>query len=136
MVFLSAVPDASPDDHAIAHHNHVLPDPRTPTVTWTCPRRRGVHRRAGLLFLIAAWTVLVPLAAARPVDPTWITGVYDDGDFDNVVTLIGALVGVSDAPLHRAGRPDWQASPLAPSASFHQVTPTLLRPLDRSPPPA
>src|SRR5919199_5986914 len=60
--------------------------------------RRRLDRRAGVLFVIAAWILVVPLAAARPVDPSWITGVYDDGDSDAVVTLIAALVGVSDAP--------------------------------------
>jgi hypothetical protein len=95
--------------------------------------RRRLDRRAGVLFVIAAWILVVPLAAARPVDPSWITGVYDDGDSDAVVTLIAALVGVSDAPEHRA-TPDWQASAVALAAAPYAATRSILRPLDRSPP--
>jgi hypothetical protein len=42
----------------------------------------------GVLFTLLT---LVPLAHASPPDPLWIAGIYDAGDFDDVVwTLIGA----------------------------------------------
>jgi len=42
----------------------------------------------GVLFTLLT---LVPLAHASPPDPLWIAGIYDAGDFDEVVwTLIGA----------------------------------------------
>ena len=31
---------------------------------------------------------LPPIAWASPPDPTWIRGVYDDADFDDVVTYL------------------------------------------------
>jgi hypothetical protein len=31
---------------------------------------------------------LVPLAHAIPPDPLWITGIYDDADFDEVVIAV------------------------------------------------
>src|SRR5690348_14791046 len=44
--------------------------------------------------------VLVPLAYASPPDPTWIPGLYDDADYDDVVGLVtdGTGVSSSDAP--------------------------------------
>ena len=38
--------------------------------------------------LIGLMIVLTPMAWASPVDPSWIKGVYDDGDFDDVVTYL------------------------------------------------
>ena len=42
--------------------------------------------------------VLRPLASAGPVDPSWIDGYYDGGDFDDVAYLIGNTSAVADAP--------------------------------------
>jgi hypothetical protein len=48
----------------------------------------------GLLLLVP---VAVPgLAHASPPDPTWIPGIYDDADGDDVVTLIAS--GSAAAP--------------------------------------
>ena len=51
----------------------------------------------GLLLLPALLTVLVtltPLAYASLPDPVWVRGVYDDADYDDIVVLIAASVGV------------------------------------------
>ena len=37
---------------------------------------------------------LVALAYATRPDPSWIHGVYDDGDYDSVVVFIGGMAGV------------------------------------------
>ena len=42
--------------------------------------------------------VLPALAYASPPDPSWIRGIYDDGDFDNVVVMIASATG-NFAPL-------------------------------------
>ena len=51
--------------------------------------------------------LLTPMAYASPPDPSWIYGLYDGGDFDDVVVLVtsgagvvelGAVVDVSTAP--------------------------------------
>jgi hypothetical protein len=36
------------------------------------------------LILVASILTLTPLAYADPPDPTWVTGFWDDDDFDNV----------------------------------------------------
>src|SRR5262245_7754102 len=40
-----------------------------------------------VLVLIAPALILV-IAYASPPDPSWIPGVYDDADYDDVVTLV------------------------------------------------
>ena len=39
-------------------------------------------------FLVALMVVLTPMAWASPIDPSWIGGVYDDRDFDDVVSYL------------------------------------------------
>jgi hypothetical protein len=42
-----------------------------------------------LVWLLAAvLIVLTPMAWASPVDPSWIAGVYDGGDFDDAVNFL------------------------------------------------
>ena len=44
--------------------------------------------RTGGLFLLAIAVVAVPLmAVASPQDPTWVAGIYDASDCDDVATL-------------------------------------------------
>jgi hypothetical protein len=40
------------------------------------------------LLLLGDLVMLTPLAQASPPDPSWISGIYDGGDFDDVVTLV------------------------------------------------
>jgi hypothetical protein len=51
-------------------------------------------RLSVLMVLVGVLPLLPPLANASSLDPSWIQGVYDDGDYDNVVTLINASAGV------------------------------------------
>src|SRR5499427_5682938 len=44
---------------------------------------------ARLVWLLVTLTViLMPMAWAIPIDPSWIKGVYDGGDFDDVVSFL------------------------------------------------
>ena len=58
-------------------------------------------RRIPMLALVAALlTVLValtPLAYASPPDPTWVSGFFDDGDYDDAVFLITSSQATLDA---------------------------------------
>ena len=50
--------------------------------------------RIGLIALvIIAQTTLSALAFASPPDPSWIPGVYDDADYDDVVTRVMSATG-------------------------------------------
>lgn len=58
-------------------------------------RTRGL---AGVL--LVALVTLTPLAYASPPDPTWVSGVFDDDDSDDVVFLItSSTVAVDPCPL-------------------------------------
>jgi hypothetical protein len=45
-------------------------------------------KRLLVVLLLLAPVALPGLAHASPPDPTWIQGIYDDGDGDDVVTLL------------------------------------------------
>jgi hypothetical protein len=50
--------------------------------------------RAALVGLILlALPILPGLALASPPDPTWVSGVYDDADYDDVVILVTSATG-------------------------------------------
>jgi hypothetical protein len=50
-----------------------------------------------VLVLVALMLTLAGVAYASPPDPTWIPGLYDDDDFDNVVDFITSSSGVAVA---------------------------------------
>ena len=51
------------------------------------------------LLAISAVVALAPLAYADPPDPTWVSGIWDDDDFDNVVEAVSnTLVGADSDP--------------------------------------
>ena len=55
-----------------------------------------VARSSLLPLLVAILALPTSLAFASPPDPTWIQGVYDEADFDNIVDLISSSAGVVD----------------------------------------
>jgi hypothetical protein len=51
--------------------------------------------RALVVGLALTLTSALPaLAQASPPDPSWIPGIYDDADFDDVVTLVVMGTGI------------------------------------------
>jgi hypothetical protein len=44
--------------------------------------------------LLVAITALTPLAFASPPDPSWVQGIYDGADFDDVVVIIASGAAV------------------------------------------
>ena len=57
-----------------------------------------------LCILLSSLSVLV---YASPPDPSWVRGVYDDADFDDIVCLILANTGLVDESAPVKGRPDF-----------------------------
>src|SRR5882672_4187717 len=61
--------------------------------------RQRAHRlarrsyAAGIFLLAALVISVVCLAHASPPDPTWIPGIYDDADGDDIVSLIASGTG-------------------------------------------
>jgi hypothetical protein len=87
---------------------------------------------AGLV--AALWILLVPLAFASPPDPSWIAGVYDGGDSDDVVTLIGLCASVTDLGGAPSVALDWHVRALVAADSPALCCPGIPSPQDRSPP--
>lgn len=54
-------------------------------------------KRLLVVLLLLAPVALPGLAHASPPDPTWVQGIYDDGDGDDVVTLIASGSGLLPA---------------------------------------
>jgi len=70
--------------------------------------RRSPIRPGPLAFsLCVLISSLSVLAYASPPDPSWVRGVYDDADFDDVVCLILANAGLVDDYAPVEGRPDF-----------------------------
>lgn len=93
------------------------------------------HRITLVALLCLSLLTLVALAHASPPDETWQPGIYDDADFDDVVTLITLLSGAPPDALPAV----LQHGPVAPSivlsAESGALPPCLRRPDDaRSPP--
>jgi len=84
-------------------------------------RRRGSAFVALLLAGIVG--ILIPIAQASPPDPSWIRGMYDDNDFDDVVALITSGSGLVGEITRVELRPD-------------RVVITAILPLDDSPVPS
>jgi hypothetical protein len=55
----------------------------------------GMDRRRLFLVVLTAWLLVAPLIGAAMVpDPTWIGGVYDNGDNDEVAILWERTTGI------------------------------------------
>jgi hypothetical protein len=50
------------------------------------------------LVLVAVILTLTPLADLDPPDPTWISGIWDDNDFDDVVGYVTSAAGLLSNP--------------------------------------
>ena len=65
-------------------------------------RRQGVA-----LALLAVLVLLGTLAHGSPPDPTWIGGLWDDADFDDVVNLVTSALSTVESLFLPEVRPSW-----------------------------
>ena len=49
------------------------------------------------ILLLSVVLALPPIAHAAPTDPVWISGLYDDNDYDDVVLFIIGAVSAVDS---------------------------------------
>jgi len=71
-----------------------------------------ILRRLVGLFLAAAILALAPAAHASPPDQSWISGLYDNADFDDVVLLITGNLGAIELGIV------WSLRPVASVVGF------------------
>ena len=88
---------------------------------------------AGIFFLAALIVSVVCLAHASPPDPTWIPGIYDTGDFDDVIGIVLSIDGATiTIPLAPDPMGTWRVLP-SPLVSLDSL-PSFDLPPSRSPP--
>jgi hypothetical protein len=82
---------------------------------------------------LAALLAILPVAGANLSDPLWVAGIYDGGDYDDVVAL--AADGGSPAPFGQAAPgPTLASAHAVPSAATAYVKPHLRALPPRAPP--
>ena len=93
-------------------------------------------RLAWLVALVLVFSVvtLTSLCQASPPDPTWIGGLYDDADHDDVVLIVVGTVAVPAAESPQVRAPITGRK--APSAIVREAPSkrSLIARLDRAPP--
>jgi len=82
---------------------------------------RGRHR-AFAFGLLLVLVVLVPLADARSPDQTWLTGIYDAGDFDDVVVAVISATAVVSGLLLLSRKPADLSAAMWPENAVLLVT--------------
>ena len=88
-------------------------------------------RVALALLLLLGLSGLTPLAYASPPDPSWVRGIYDDADYDDVVVLITSAAAVTAPVLvvdirllpPLAGLAPQRAEGSVPTRSFSSLQP-------------
>ena len=94
-------------------------------------------RRLTVFPLLLALTALAPLAYLSPPDPTWISGVYDAGDYDDVVVAVTAIDPAPQDALPAVPRPrQIVLGPVLPSVPTGVSRPPLRAFSVRAPPTA
>jgi hypothetical protein len=99
-------------------------------------RSSELSRPLALLLLLASVAILPALASASLPDPSWIHGIFDGADYDDVVVLAAATVAVIDMFLDVAL---WPSRPLignAPQLEGGVGSTLSLSPLQPRAPPA
>ena len=84
--------------------------------------------------VIAIMLALVALGYASPPDPLWIAGIYDDGDYDDVVGMVTDASGTSDVRTTSPVECALVRGPLPSPASDQLPNPTVLGLIIRGPP--
>ena len=99
--------------------------------------RLHVPRAAGLSAMLLVLLILAPitLAYASPPDPTWLAGVYDQADFDDVVDLLTSALEATNSTVAPEAGPGLALAPkLCPAAvAWPRSAPAYAAPL-RAPP--
>ena len=104
------------------------------TWAWTAPPNVRV---SGLIAMLLALLIIAPvtLAHASPPDQTWLEGIYDQADFDDIVDLLTSICEASGSATAPEADPWLALAPkLCPAmAAWPATAPAYWAPL-RAPP--
>jgi hypothetical protein len=96
---------------------------------------RAMARSVAAVVLVLVMLSLTPIAHACPTDPTWISGFYDDNDYDDVVLfIIGGLTAVSTTVVDPIGPTAVSLGQVDPSRPHTVSVRPLESPSTRAPP--
>jgi|SRR5215510_9657589 len=85
--------------------------------------------------LLPLMVALAPMAWASPPDPTWVTGLYDNADFDEVVTyLTSGLLALPTIPAVIMATSLTYVSTIGASTEGAEVSPFRSPSIPRAPP--
>jgi len=89
-----------------------------------------MRERLAVVPLVALALVALPLLAqASPPDPTWVSGVYDAGDYDDVVLTATSTAGATGGVTLEAVETLWvvlgAVVPHSPSRSTASIVPVF-----------
>jgi len=101
--------------------------------------RSRAPRPAGLsaMLLVLLMTAPVTLAHASPPDQTWLAGVYDQADFDDVVGLLTSAFEATDSAVAPKAVPSLACTPkLCPAPVAGPMSAPAYSALLRAPPSA
>jgi hypothetical protein len=88
-----------------------------------------------LMLLVGLIVTLTPLAYAIPPDPSWIRGLYDGADFDDVAVLLTSGMGaVETSPLTQIEWAPIVIGWIMPMDDVSSSVPLLLQNPPRAPP--
>ena len=102
------------------------------------PDRLHAPRPDGLSAMLLVLLIIAPvtLAHASPPDQTWLAGVYDQADFDDVVALLtSALEATDSTPAPETGPCLALAPKLGPATVAWPASAPAYSALLRAPPP-
>lgn len=93
------------------------------------------RRACALLMLVGLTVALTPMAYASPPDPSWVRGLYDGADFDDVVVLLTSGMGaVETSPLAQIESAPIAIGWIVPMDAASPSVPLLLPNPPRAPP--
>src|SRR5262250_1736331 len=72
----------------------------------TAPCTRSTMRRSLALVLLGCCVAIRFLACSSPVDQTWIPGIYDIADYDDVIGMLTDVTAVEESLPVTVERPD------------------------------
>jgi hypothetical protein len=96
--------------------------------------KRHQHRRLLTLLLVSGLFTIVPLAHGSPPDPTWVAGLYDDGDHDDVVLGITSASGLPPMDAIGISRGTFSSRHAVLLESARILSSCRISPVDRAPP--
>src|SRR5258706_8501715 len=91
-------------------------------------------RKSLALLLVVFLAGLLPIAYADPPDPSWISGFWDDDDFDTVVVFIANTSAIPAESGFDAGPLGVAIAPVASAGRNCVRTPLRRTPHPRAPP--